>query len=118
MKNLFFFLFCMIGLSLEAAHFQSDMTVKPTDHENEYLVEMKIQKFHDGSAIPELVASPKLLCIQGEAAQMRMGSEDEADLLAIDILIPKNDSQEGTQVSVLMKEAGQVVLSYNNRIKI
>jgi hypothetical protein len=118
MKKLLLLALSLACVSLEAAHFQSSMSVSSTSNKNEFLVEMQIEKLCDGCSIPELIASPKIICSPGEPAQVTIGSEDQADFLSIQVMIPKNTSQTGVQASILMKENNQVVLSLNNDIKV
>jgi hypothetical protein len=118
MKNLFFLILSLVCVSLEATHFQSSMSVTPISDKNEFLIDMQIEKISDGCSSPELIASPRIICIPGEPAQLTIGSEDQSDFLSIQIIIPENTSQIGVQASVLMKEKDQVVLSFNNTIKL
>lgn len=113
MKNLFFLMLSLACVSLEASHFQSSMTVTPTQNDHEFLVEMQIEKVSEESA-PELIASPKIICLQGKPAEFKIESEDQNDLLSIHVMIPENMSESSIQTSVLMKEKGQIVLSFDN----
>lgn len=118
MKKLFLLLLSLACVSLEAAHFQSSMSVTPISNRDEFLVEMQIEKVHEAGSTPELIASPKIICIQGEPAELKIESEDKFDLLSIRVIVPENFSQIGIQASVLMKEKGLVVLSFDNIIKL
>ncbi len=104
--------------SLEATHFQSSMSVTPMSNKNEFLVEMQIEKIHEEGSEPELIASPKILCVQGKPAELNIESEDKSDLLSIRVVVPENISQKAIQASVLMKEKNLVVLAFDNTIKL
>lgn len=118
MKNLLFLALSLVGFNLEATHFQSSMSVIPTREKNEFLIEMKIEKVINGCTIPELIASPKIICMQGAPAQVTIGSEDQDDFLSVQVAIPENTSQTSVHASILMKEKGQVVLSCDNTINL
>ncbi len=106
--------------NLEATHFQSSMSVTPINGQEtiEYLVEMQIEKVVDGFSSPQLIASPKMICSQGEPAQILFESEDKAELLSIQVVCDESALQKGIHASVLMKEKGEVVLSFENNIKV
>lgn len=108
------------ALHLEGTHFQSSMSVTPIscDGINKYHVEMQITKMIDENSIPQLINSSELICIQGEPAHLIIESEDKADLLSIQIILPANTLQKSVEASILMKEKGQVVLSSVNVIKL
>lgn len=119
MKTLLFLMLSLATLSLEAAHFQASTSVTQIKKgTNEYLVEMMIEKRMDIHSEPELIASPKILCTEGEPAQLTVASDDQADLISINLLIPKNGSQREIQTSILIKEKDIVVLSLDNSFKI
>lgn len=118
MKKLLLLALSLACVSLEAAHFQSSMSVTSTSNKNEFLVEMQIEKLCDGSSITELIASPKIICSRGEPAKLTIGTEDEDDFLAIEVVIPDYDSEIGVQSKIFMKEHGQVALSFNQNLKV
>lgn len=119
MKKSLFLMLSLATFTLEAAHFQSSMSVTPilNNEVNEYLVDMQIKKVVDANSAPQLIASPKIICMQGEPAQLTIESEDKADLLSIQITIPENASQTSVHASCLMKEKGEVVLSFDHVIQ-
>lgn len=118
MKKLLLLALSLACVSLEAAHFQSSMSVTPTNNKNEFFVEMQIEKLCDGCSIPELIASPKIICSRGEPAKLTIGTEDQDNFLSIKVVIPDNNSETEVQSTVFMKEKDQVVLSFDNNLKI
>ena len=118
MKKLLVLMLGFACVGLEATHFQSSLFVTPISDQSKFLVEVQIEKLADGSSIPELVASPKMICTPGEPNQLTIGSEDQADFLSIQVTIPKNTSQESLQTSIFMKENNQIILSSNHLIKV
>ena len=118
MKKLFLSLLSFACVSLEATHFQTSMSVTPLSNQDEFLVEMQIEKIHAEGTPSELIASPKLICVRGEPSELNIESEDKSDLLSIRVLASEKISQKGIQASVLMKEKGLIVLSFNNTIKL
>lgn len=118
MKKLLILLLSFAAFNVEATHFQSSMSVTPISNKNEYLVEMHIKKIIDMHSSPELIASPKIICTPGEPAQLTIESEDKADLLSVQVMIPDSSIQNCVHASVLMKEKGQVVLSFDNFINL
>jgi hypothetical protein len=117
MKKLLLLALSIACVSLEAAHFQSSMSVTSTSN-NEFLVEMQIEKLCDGCSIPELIASPKIICARGEPAKLTIGAEGQDDFLAIEVVIPDNESGTELQSKIFMKEKGQVALSFNHSLKV
>lgn len=118
MKKLLLLVLSFVCVSLEAAHFQSSMSVTSMSNKNEFLVEMQIEKLCDGCTVPELIASPKIICSRGEPAKLTIGTEDQDDFLAIEVVIPDNDSESGLQSKIFMKEKGQVALSSNHILRL
>lgn len=118
MKKLCLLLLSLASINLEAIHFQSAMSVTPLNNNNEFIVEVQIEKVSDEDSEPELIASPKIICAQGKSAELKIESEDQLDLLCIQIEIPEDISQKGIQAFILMKEKGLVVLSFDNMIKL
>lgn len=94
MKKLFLLLLSVASISLEATHFQNSMKVRSLGNRNEFLVEMQIEKEEEGGFAPEIIASPKILCVQGEPAEVRIESEDKLDLLLIRVLVSENPAQK------------------------
>lgn len=115
MKKFVFSALCLVCFSLESTHFQSTMSVSPMSSKNTFLVEMEIEKVIGSHS--ELMASPKIICVQGVPAELKIESSNQEDLLFIQVMIPENLSQTVVQASVLMKEKNQVVLSLNNVVK-
>ncbi|MCI0382176.1 MAG: hypothetical protein L0207_03885 [Chlamydiae bacterium] len=118
MKSLLLLIASLTAFSLEAAHFQSSMSVTQLNDTNEYLVKMQIEKINDLDSSRQLIASPSLICLQGQPAQLTIASEDKTDLLSIQVMVPQNLQEEGIHASLLMKEKDQVVLSFDNVIKL
>jgi hypothetical protein len=54
-----------------------------------------------------------MICRRGDRTQFEVESEDEIDLLRIQVMI-----EEEVQLSVLMKEKGETVLSFDHVIKL
>lgn len=118
MKSLIFFMLSLACFGLEATHFQSSTSITPVGNENQFLVEIQIKKIFDDCSIPKLIASPQIICVQGQPAKLRIESEDQADLLFIQVMIPENIPQAGIQTLILLKEKGEVVLSLDNLIRV
>jgi hypothetical protein len=110
MNKLLLLIFAITCYHLEATHFQSSVQITPTSKNNEFLVETRIEKAIDNHTT-ELIASPKLICVQGKPAQLKIESKDRSDLLLIQVMIPENSSPNGIRTSIFMKEKGQIVLS-------
>jgi hypothetical protein len=118
MKKILFLLLNLVLFNLEATHFQSSMNVTPLINENAYLVEMQIKKMVDGQDCPELVATPKIICALDQPAQLTIESEDKVDFISIQVMISDISSQKAMQASVLMKEKGHIVLSFDHVIQL
>jgi hypothetical protein len=118
MKKLLFSMLSLACMSLEATHFQSSMSVTPINSKNAFLIEMQIEKLLDESSTPTLIACPKIICVPGKPTQLTIESDDQADALSIQVMIPENLSQDSIRTSILMKEKDQVVLSFSNMIKV
>lgn len=114
MKKLFFIALCLATFNLEATHFQSSMNVNPMNNSGEYLVEMQVEKMTDAESAPQLIAAPKIICREGERAEMIIEPEGTGNFLSFQVLASKNPSQTAVQGSVLIKEGGQVVFSHDH----
>jgi|688.fasta_scaffold08479_13 hypothetical protein len=111
-------IFVLLSLAvcpLEASHFQSSISVKPIN-ETQCLAEICLEK-KEASEQVELIAAPKIVCTRGEPAGLTIASEDQSNLLKIEITVPKNN-EEPVQASFFMKENDQVVLSLNQSIQL
>lgn len=118
MKKCLFLILVIAAFNVEASHYQSSMSVTPMS-ENQYLVELQVEKVIDAHSSPKLFWSPKIICVPGERAQVICASDDETDLLSLQVLIPNSSSpQKSIQSSILVKEKGQVVLSLNNGVQL
>ncbi len=118
MKKLLFIVLSFACVSLEAIHFQSSIAITPRNNDNEFLLKMQIEKFSDDLSISEVVASPTLVCTRGKLSQVAIGSENEADFLSIEVMIPEDSSQDSVQTSIFMKENHQIVLSSKTNFKL
>lgn len=117
MIRILFLLLSLVPLSLEAIHYQNSITATPLSH-NEYLVDMQLEKVVDANSSPKLIASPKLICTAGELAELSIESEDHSDLLSIKCFIPNTPDQKSLHTTLLMKEKGEIVLSFDNVLKL
>lgn len=113
MKKIIALLLCVAFVSMEAAHYQSTMSITQIGDKNEFLMELEIEKLSEGSS--EVVASPQLICIPGMSSYLTIGSENEADYLFVKALVAK-DGSRGVQTSVFMKVEDQVVLSSHHTV--
>lgn len=82
----------------------------------EYLVEFKIEKIEGQER--QVIAEPKMLCLEGFPAQLTIESEDKADLIAIQTEIQKSEMSKIVRTAVLFKENHQVLLDSVNEIKL
>lgn len=106
-------LFCLsTGFGLEASHFHSAISVTPMN-ETDYFAEIQIEKIFDEKE-SEIIATPTLMCVKGERAELIVESEDHRDLLSIQLLVPEDVENIGFQYSILMKKNNQVVLSFTS----
>ena len=117
MKKYLLALLCCASLS--ASQFEHTITITPQASESAkkvYLAEIKVMKlFGDGSPFP--VATPTLVCVEGEKAEVKVGSQEEGNLLIVSVLIPENNTEEA-ETSIYMTEGTEVVISEEKTIKI
>ena len=118
MKKYLLALLCCASLS--ASQFEHTITITPSQTSESgkkvYLAEIKIMKmFADGS--PFAVATPTLVCVEGEKAEVKVGSQEEGNLLIVSVLVPENNTEEA-ETSIHMTEGTEVVISEEKMIKI
>ncbi|HEX2580211.1 MAG TPA: hypothetical protein VHK67_07415 [Rhabdochlamydiaceae bacterium] len=107
--------------SLGAAPFEHKITVAPTEKmsesgKKEYLAKIEVTKVSEKGA-PIIIASPKMVCVEGTKAEMKIKSPDNVDVLIISVLVPENNKDEA-KASIYMTEDKKVVLSVEEKIKI
>ena len=118
MKKYLFALLCCASLS--ASQFEHSITITPYQTSESgkkmYLAEVKVMKlFADGS--PFVVAVPALVCVEGEKAEVKVGSPEEGHVLMVSVLVPENNHDEA-ETSIHMTEGTEVVISKEEMIKI
>lgn len=96
-------------------HVQSIVSIT-SEKNNEYLVEMRIEKMIDDQS--QVIANPKLMCILGEPAELKIGTKEDSDFLFINAMISETGTEKNMHTSILMKENGQIVLSSDQIINI
>jgi hypothetical protein len=120
MKKLFISLFCFISLGLHAAQYHHKISITPLPaHEEgkkQFLAKIELTKQLDENSEPFLIDVPKIICLEGELAEVKNESPDTGDLLVIKIFIPENQSE--AQASILLQEGNAVVLSSDETVKI
>lgn len=121
MKKLLFLVLSLACLNLEATHYTSKLSVTPTSEKNEFLLGIKIEKICDGCSVPELIASPELLCCLGGTTKITMGPEESGEeeaFLWINAAMPANESSIRLECSIVLKEEGKIVLSHTQILEI
>ena len=118
MKKYLLALLCCASLS--ASQFEHTITITPSQTSESgkkvYLAEIKIMKmFADGS--PFVVATPTLVCVEGEKAEVKVGSQEEGNLLIVSVLVPENNTEEA-ETSIYLTEGTQVMISEEKMVKI
>ena len=108
-------LISLATLGLQAAEFSHQVEIVPTElteaGQKTYQVNFLIEKKADENSTAEVIATPKLVCVEGVLAKANIGSEDDADYLAVTALVPVDTTENKAKVTVFVKEANQVVLS-------
>ena|ERR1700722_11311299 len=127
MKILLFSLLLIFAVfKLEAAHFQSSMSVVrrveysscgQTYKYNEFFVEIQIKKVVDDNSSPLLIASPKLICFKNQPASFVIESDDKNALLSVQIEV-SGYMDINVNAHLLLEEDGQVVLDLENFMSI
>jgi len=107
--------------SLGAAQFEHKITVAPTEKTSDsgrkvYLAKVKVTKVSEKEA-PVIIASPKIVCVEGTKAEVKIKSPDNIDVLIVSVLVPENNKAEA-KASIYMTEDKKVVLSVDEKIKI
>lgn len=117
MKKYLLALLCCASLS--ASQFEHSITITPQASESEkkmYLAEIKVMKlFADGS--PFVVATPTLVCVEGQKAEVQVGSLEDGNVLVVSVLVPENNTEEA-ETSIYMRENSEVVISEEKMVKI
>ncbi len=108
-------LISLATLGLQAAEFSHKVEIIPAEineaGQKTYEVNFLIEKKADENSAAEVVATPKLICLEGVLATANIGSDDDADYLAVTALIPVDTTENKAKITVLVKQANQVVLS-------
>ncbi len=112
MKRYLFSILCCAILKLEAAP-DHKITITPTQTvspsgKKEYLAEIELDD----------ALRMSFVCMEGEKADMELESPDKTDFLAVTVLIPENNPTNEATTSIYLEEAGEVVLSMEETIKI
>ncbi len=107
--------------SLGASPFEHKITVTPTQNvsesgKKEYLAKVEVTKTSEDGT-PMVVASPRLVCVEGTKAQVKIKSVDDVDVLIISVLVPENNPTEA-KASIYLTDEQAVVLAVEETVKI
>jgi hypothetical protein len=116
-----FILSMLCCASLGAAHFEHKITVTPTEKtsesgKKEYLAKVEVTKISEKGA-PLVIPIPKLVCVEGTKAEVKIKSPDNIDVLIVSVLVPENHKDEA-KASIYMTEDKEVVISVDEKVKI
>lgn len=112
MKKHLFIALSLACVHLHAGHFQNSIVVTAQNND-EYLVEMKIEKVVGQES--ELIAIPALRCVGNQPAELVCGTEEAGYLIKAQISQTRNEKKLHTSISI--KENGQIVDSSEQIIK-
>lgn len=106
MNKLLLSILLLTGTALKTS-FQSCASEIPLNNKNtnEYFVEMRILRVVDEHSSPQLIASPKIICVQGQPAQIAIGSENESNFFSVDLVISENETLTSLHTPYLIKNS-------------
>ncbi|HUD00824.1 MAG TPA: hypothetical protein VMR37_00690 [Rhabdochlamydiaceae bacterium] len=121
MNRYLFSIICLATFGLQAADFSHKITITSKTSESgqvEYLAKILVEKKLDEQSALFTIASPELVCVEGETSKLEIVSEDKADELIVTVLVSKENDKSKAKATVHLKDANKVVISSEEEIEI
>ena len=96
---------CLATFGLNAAHFSHKISINPKTTETGstvYLAKIQIDKKTDENSEAVTIATPELICIEGQAVESIIGTE--TDFCGVKILVGQVEGQLKAKTAIVVKE--------------